>query len=276
MSNKAPLQDVAKLLNDLKTNLFEQQTESDNLHNAQEVECETEIANYNARIEHANTEIQEAIANIGTLNVQITQLKGAIANAELQLDILSKREVSLNADYEADVAAHNLRVQDHTQVLEALDIIIPKLESIHGQALGEEVMVQLSKLGKSNPIAALVSIASSLDPAALANVVNKLKEIRTSLANSLESDKQHQVDTENNYKALLHEISTVRDGQKERLANDREALAEAENKLTQETNRRSSNEEELALATNGKDSKTKTCAGWRERYEADKTQRYIF
>lgn len=273
LANKAPLQDVAKLLSDLKENLYQQQADSDKTHTIQEEECANEIKNYDERIALANKEIEESSQNIGTLNTQISQLKANIENAKLQLNILDKREANLVTNHDADVAAFHKRVEEHNQVLDALDIIIPKLESINQQASQEAVFAELSKIGKSNPIAALVSIAATLDPAALANVVNKLKEIRNSVATSLENDRVHEEEANNNFNALVKEINDVREGQKKRLREDNEALAEAEAKLQFETERRDRNQQELESASNGKAQKEATCEGWRKQYETNKAQR---
>ena len=275
LNSKAPLQDVAKLLADLKDNLYTQQTESDNLHATQTVECETDEANYESRIEYAQNEIQEATVNIGSMSTEIKRLQASIDNANLQLSILAKREAILEVNHEQDGVDYEQRVLDHTQVLEALDIIIPKLQSITAQENSPQaVFAELAKIGKSNPIAALVEVAASLDPEALASVISKLQDIRGSVQNSLENDKEHQEESETNYQNLLSEISNVRESQNRRIDEDSEALYEAQNKHDQEYKRKQDNESELENAREGKAQKEATCAEWNDQYTSDKDQRF--
>ena len=275
LSSKAPLQDVAKLLADLKDNLYTQQTDSDNLHSSQVAECETDETNYEARIQYAQNEIQEATVNVGSLSTEIKRLQASIDNANLQLSILAKREGNLESNHEQDAADYEQRVLDHTQVLEALDIILPKLQAITAQESSPQaIFAELAKIGKSNPIAALVEVAASLDPEALASVITKLQDIRNSVQNSLDSDKEHQAESEVNYNNLLSEISNVRDSQNRRIDEDSEALAEAKSKFDQENKRKEDNQIELESATDGKTQKEKTCAEWNAQYDSDKEQRF--
>jgi hypothetical protein len=60
----APLEDVAKLLINLKNNLYSQQKSSDDLHRNQEQECKRVIADYVRRINHATFEITGSTNNI--------------------------------------------------------------------------------------------------------------------------------------------------------------------------------------------------------------------
>lgn len=277
IKSKAPLQDIAKLLSDLKDNLNTQQSESDYLHDSQVLECETDINNYENRINYAQNEIQEATVNIGSLSTEKKRLKGSIENANSQLSILAKRESILQTNHDQDIQDFDQRVQDHTQVLEALEIIIPKLEAITSQdSTPQSVLAELAKIGKSNPIAALVEVAASLDPEALETVINKLNEIRNSVQNSLQNDKLHQEESNINYNNLLSEISNVRESQIKRIEEDSEALNEAQAKFDQETTRKQDNQNELSVATDGKNEKQKICLQWEAQYETEREQRYFF
>jgi hypothetical protein len=60
MKNKAPLADIAKMLQDLRENLILQQQEADLQNAATLADCEAEIYGYNRRIEFASNEITES------------------------------------------------------------------------------------------------------------------------------------------------------------------------------------------------------------------------
>lgn len=80
MKNQAPLGDIAKMLQSLRENLILQQQEADMKHAADEVDCETEIAGYNRRIDFASNEITEAQTEINQLTNQVNQLTAEIEN----------------------------------------------------------------------------------------------------------------------------------------------------------------------------------------------------
>jgi len=67
LKNKSPLQDIAKLLAEIRTDLVVQQKEADSLQSARETECEEEITEYNRRIEVATGIQNDAEAEITIL-----------------------------------------------------------------------------------------------------------------------------------------------------------------------------------------------------------------
>jgi len=64
LNNKAPLSDIAKMLQQLRENLILNQQEADMKHAQDEVDCETEIYQYNRRIDFASNEITESTQEI--------------------------------------------------------------------------------------------------------------------------------------------------------------------------------------------------------------------
>lgn len=72
-----------------------QQSESDNLHSVQEAQCETEITEYNRRIDVSTSTISSAESEIATLKAEIAAIEGDIRNKVIQLDLLDRREVDL-------------------------------------------------------------------------------------------------------------------------------------------------------------------------------------
>lgn len=274
LGNKAPLEDVAKLLSDLKANLHKQNEDHLALHLKQAAECKADIADYNARIEHATNEIKDATINIGNLRNAIKQLKAAILNKETQLQILASRRSNLVRDHAADVANFERRSKEHTEVIAALDIIIPRLEGIRqNPQTQKQVFAELAKIGTTNPIQALVEVASTFDPAALENVINKLKEIRESLAKSLKDDQDAQEKAAENYDRLLKEIDSVTGNLTTGLKEDRSALAENESNLADEQSRLEQNQKEFKAATAGLHARTKECNAQERKWKDDTAQR---
>jgi hypothetical protein len=59
-------------------------------------------------------------------------------------------------------------------VIEALNVIAAKLGSITPETDARAVLLELHKMGNSNPIAALVALAAALPKEKLDNVLNKI------------------------------------------------------------------------------------------------------
>jgi hypothetical protein len=164
---QAPLEDVAKLLINLKNNLYSQQKASDDLHRNQEQECKRVIADYVRRINHATFEITGATNNIANLRKIHRGLARSIRNRRHQLAVLVNREKTIRHAFKRDSLNFAKRQKDHAQVVGALDIIIPKLRTVNTKASRKAVFAELAKIGQANPIAALVQVAMTLNPAAL-------------------------------------------------------------------------------------------------------------
>jgi hypothetical protein len=129
---------------------------------------------------------------LANLRKILFNLKNLIKNKKNQLRILGKREVSIRAEHESDITNFNLRTKEHNQVLEALEIIIPKLKAIpNTKQKKHAIFAELAKIGTENPIAALVTLATSLNHNALNTIIEKLSEIRDSVRNSLKDDQSN-------------------------------------------------------------------------------------
>jgi len=91
-------------------------------------------------------------------------------------------------------------------------------------------MAELSKIGNTNPIAALIQIASGFSEDSLNKVISQLESLRTSVAESLVSDAADEAEAEAEYRHLLTEIGSTR-------TQVSSALTEAKNTLkSKETN----------------------------------------
>merc|ERR1719226_157227 len=174
MESNSPMQDIANLIRDMMNDLRSQQQDADNAHSTKMGECADQIANYNARISHATNEIQEATQAIKTLRQRRRTLQKDIATGEATLVMLDEQEAAARAKRAQDSKDFFARQEQTKLVLDALEVIIPKLRAITPHT-ASEVFVELAKLGNSNPIAALVEVASSLDGAALAKCIGLLE-----------------------------------------------------------------------------------------------------
>lgn len=92
------------------------------------------------------------------------------------MDILNQREIDLKDSRARDADEFARRQAQSQQVVEALDFIIDKFETLQPHE-SEFVMAELAKIGKTNPLLALMQIASTFSPAALEKVKGKLEEL---------------------------------------------------------------------------------------------------
>lgn len=130
LKNKAPLADIARMLQNLRENLVLQQQDADVEHAANEADCAAEIAGYNRRIDFASNEIEESTTEINQLETQVNNLETQITNIGAQLDILNDQEEVLRSSREKAAADFVVRVQQTQEVVEALDVIAQKLSAI--------------------------------------------------------------------------------------------------------------------------------------------------
>lgn len=156
LNNKAPLSDIAKMLQQLRENLILNQQEADQKHAQDEVECETEIFQYNRRIDFASNEIQESTAEITTLSNKVEELKVDLENKVVQLDILNEQEATIRDQRAKDAEAFKKFDVETEGVIEAVGVIIGKLGAIQPEQEVLAALTQLSKIGSTNPILALM------------------------------------------------------------------------------------------------------------------------
>lgn len=82
------------------------------------------------------------------------------------------------------------------EMIQAFEVLLPKLHSVYDAAAGNpksfieeeaisEALVQLAKIGQENPITSMVALTSSLEPTAVQTLIEKMEEIRDSLAESV-------------------------------------------------------------------------------------------
>ncbi len=93
--------------------------------------------------------------------------------------------------------------------MDALEVIIPKMKRID-PSTAAETFAELAKIGVSNPIAALVQVASSLDADALARAILLLEELLEDFGIFLETDLEAEIQSQVNFDNLMIEIAELR------------------------------------------------------------------
>ncbi len=93
--------------------------------------------------------------------------------------------------------------------MDALEVIIPKMKRIE-PSTAAETFAELAKIGIANPIAALVQVASSLDPDALARAIALLEQLLIDFSEFLETDLNAEIQSQVNFDQLIIEIGELR------------------------------------------------------------------
>jgi predicted nucleic acid-binding Zn-ribbon protein len=231
ITNKSPLGDIAKMLEEIRSDLTLQQKNDDQVHAERETECADEINEYNRRINTATIQRDDAESEITNIQSEISRLKADIANKKAQIDILNVREVDLREARELDAAEFENRQRTSVEVVGALELIIEKLQTISPESDSEAALAELARIGSSNPIMALVQVASTFSEEALNNVVTKLQDLRSSLEASIEDDKVNEEAAKGEYAVLLSEIESTRTKLQQGLGESESSLRQYEGAL---------------------------------------------
>jgi hypothetical protein len=91
-----------------------------------------------------------------------------------------------------------------------LDVIAQKLSAIQPEGDVAAVFLELQKMGASNPILALVSLASSFSADQLTNVQNKIAELRSSIEQAIIDDQNNETQEQIDFQTLLSQFADQR------------------------------------------------------------------
>jgi chromosome segregation ATPase len=265
MTNETPLTDISALLSSIHSDLITQQQAATKLQRKREAECAESIKEFERRIDSATTNIGQTIKRISTFRRKISDLKTMISTFQNQMVVVNDHLKLVKKDRKADEAAYASRVRNTEQTIEALDMILPKLAAIGSQS-NAEVLVQLSKIGKSNPIAAFMQVASSIDKGKLGTVVEKMTELRNSLQASLEEDATAEGNSGKAFKKLVADLENTYAGLGRSLAAAQSNLGQAQTSLKNEERYLVEQKEEKASAQEGLAAKEKQCDNWAKTF----------
>lgn len=171
LNNQAPLNEIAKMLGEIRTGLASEKQKASSQHNKRETECSDFLKKQKEKFAKAEATKNTAQAEIQILNREVKQLAGSIKNLEAQVSILDSREVALKAARERDRQDYERRKEQGPQVIEALELIIDKLSTLQPTKDSKAVLAELNRLGTTNPIAALIQIASGFTEEQLNKVI---------------------------------------------------------------------------------------------------------
>ena len=222
---------VIKLLDDLKIEVQNEQSNHDAVAQTQQAHCQTELDFRNKEIDDANAALNSANAQLNSCQDSLTRAQTDLSNNVLNQQNLNDQKANLDSVRRDDEAVYLQRVQDHNDAVDAIDVALDLLDEIF---TGEESFVQLStlsakmlkhsiKIRATKHYAPVVSVFAQIaakkvlaDSASLEKVRQLLETLKDNVKNSL-SDYQSQetaaVDTYNqrvsDIQASLDELTTT-------------------------------------------------------------------
>jgi len=151
-------------------------------------------------------------------------------------------------------------------------MIIPKLKSLAPQTAAA-ALVQLSKIGKSNPIAAFMEVASTIDGDKLAVVIEKMQGLLDSMQASLVEDTANEQASAAAFLGLVNDLEATADMLSAAHATAVSNLEQAESKLASQERFLEEQQAEEAAARAGLAAKKEQCALWEANYQSTKASR---
>ena len=109
-------------------------------------------------------------------------------------------------------------------------MIIPKLKALSPRS-SASALAELAKIGKSNPIAAFMEVASTIDADKLAVVVDKMEKLLESLQASLVEDANNERESASSFAGLVNDLEGTHDMLVKAHATATSNLEQAESKL---------------------------------------------
>jgi len=273
LKNKSPLSDISKLLSEIRSELVHQQEKSDAEEGQAARECHKQIRNYNSRIDKATNEINEAIVNIANHKRNIASFETQQKSYEAQIKLLGEKEVQFREARKKDEADFANRIAQQKAVVTALEQITPELEHLKPHGNVHAALVELAKIGRSNPIGALLQVAMTLDPGALQRVIQHLNKLKESVAASIEDDIKAEADAKRNFDKMIGEFRDERTNLENSLTQVKQQLEAEKQQLHTQEVRLADNQKELKTATEGKTKTIKMCDERKARYNTEKAAR---
>jgi chromosome segregation ATPase len=273
LKSKAPLGEISRLLKQIETELTEQQRKDDANHNEEERTCAKRIAQYEAAITQASATIHDEQFNIRQYERAIQLGEGQKASHESTIKVLSDREDLLRKTFKEDQDDHAKRIAQQKAVIDALTQIIPELERLRPHGNVQQALVELAKIGRANPIGALLQVAMTLDAGALQRVIQHLQKLKKSVEASIADDENSQRTAEANFKAMMDELAKQKAQVKEALARTVADIEANKSKKAASEKALKTARKDRKLAQDGKQKTTAACDEKRSRYNAQKASR---
>ncbi len=175
---------IMTLIDDILKDLHDDKADENTNYGATKQGIEEKISNYYSAWTTAEKLRDNAKTKADQLRKDILSLGSAISQLNIDIKEVVRLEGSVEEQWSNDKAAYKKRTNEGESVTSALEIIISDLEGLTGTDPNNLIEIQaalkkMKQIGKSNPLLSLVEFTATFDPEALAEVISKLKSIKT-------------------------------------------------------------------------------------------------
>ena len=188
------IDDVYALLDELVSDVQEQQQAAEDDHDVNNVKWNNDIQGYNDALVALNDDLttqQSDLADYESQNLTHSQTYADLVETGVEL---ADHLEDLNDWWVQFSDAYNTRQAERQRVLDALDTIISKLTEKYnaGSFIQMKDLVSSLKAVKSqkNPILALVELTLSFNPATVKNIIDRLTSVRDSVSAGASQDSE--------------------------------------------------------------------------------------
>lgn len=273
LKNKSPLGDISQLLKNIEVELTTQQNADDAKHSAAVRKCEETNRDYEKRISDATATIGQEIVSSAAYRESLNSFKLQQETYVTQERLLNEHQAKFQKDYDDDRNSHDKRVQQQQAVITALKQIIPELRKLQPDRNVKRALIELARIGRENPIGALLQVAMTLDKGALERVVQHLEKLKKSVEASLADDDKAQATTAENYKQMMEEFSKEKNNLKTALVRVGSDIESTQQKLDQSQRVLANAEQVQNMSREGKKQNQAKCDDDNARYQAAKVAR---
>lgn len=289
IASGGPLSAVIELLDDLKSEVQNEQSTHDAVSQTQQAQCQTEIDFRNNEISDANDSISSANSQLASCEGSLTRAQADLSNNVITQQDLNDQKSQLDMIRKKEETNHLEKVQDHNDAIDSIEVALELLDEIFS---GEESFMQLStlstkmlkhaiKLRATKHYAPVISIFAQIaakkvlaDSVALEKVRQLLQNLKTNIQNSLsdyQSQETNAVEVYNQRTSNIDESLAELTSTEENL---REQIQSLENCVASQNSIISSATSKLNRNTNLMDQAQTMCDNFQEEYKDSTSKRY--
>lgn len=295
LKSGAPLDSILKLIDDLKTDVSEEQTRHDKVYNDQMLECQDEYKFRSQQVDDSSTALEKAIRERNSCNdTRIKDLVDYEMNQKGQKETQENLFI-LEEQINKLLEEFKTKEEDHNQALNALKSCLDILgqlfvENTENTAFSQlakstnELLLTSAKIYSTKHYASLLSIMAQIssqreilsDSSALEKIQELLTHLKENVLNSFQEyqDEEKQMETQlNDRKALLQEFqASLQENEKKIMKDidDMDSCLSVENSIISTASDKKERNEGLL------DSAKSMCDNFENEYKQATEARYFF
>lgn len=209
LQSQGNVDNILKILNELKDDLINQQNIANGLHDEKVQECTVTIEDYTQTINSLALRIEELEKSIPEISSKLDIVKSKLSTKEKEISELNEELESYDSDYKQDKEDYEKRVKDHRDALQAVDAALEYLEGLKGSQAGEGRPETSEKIAGEEAAEAYNSanlIQLGADQATIDKLISKLTSIKGNLSASIDDENTRHEQAESDYNTTRGKI----------------------------------------------------------------------